>query len=550
MIEPTALPPPGIPDLLEPAPRLRVDRGALEQALTFAFASGVSGGLFTEALEGARVEPTWDPALFAKDVFLRELVARSFRVIVDGCDYVVSERYLTRLLAAPPTEIHVVRYRQAILRELSESAELRQQLERLYALLCRFRGALEGTTAGNKWDATRRQLDILALAKAIFDHLASSFEAAASGLARLRELGRAITASEPYRALRDLLDYDEHLATLTLKIRVGADGRVRGFDILSIQENTDNPFVASPARRVLSKVELFARGYRFGEDEVMGRLLDAVFEGIEDEIAKLPQLVGDIELYLGALGFRDRALAAGLEACLPELVSAEDGGRELAGLFNPLLLAHGVVPVPCDLRSDRYDTTTIITGPNSGGKTRLLQSLGLAQLLAQSGLFVPARRARLALVPALVMSLNEEARADQSEGRLGMELLRIRALFERLPPRAMVVLDELCSGTNPSEGEEIFELVVTLLAELRPQAWITTHFLTFAARLEREPSVTALRFLQVELDPGQLPTYQFTPGVATTSLAEHAARRLGVTREQLLGLVQESARRQAPPVED
>jgi DNA mismatch repair protein MutS2 len=208
-----------------------------------------------------------------------------------------------------------------------------------------------------------------------------------------------------------------------------------------------------------------------------------------------------------------------------------------------------VVPVPCDLRSDRHDTTTIITGPNSGGKTRLLQSLGLAQLLAQAGLFVPAERARMTLVPTLVMSLSEEARADQSEGRLGMELLRIRALFEKLPPRAMVVLDELCSGTNPSEGEEIFELVVTLLAELYPQAWITTHFLNFAARLEREHRVEALRFLQVELDPDQHPTYQFTRGVATTSLADHAARRLGVTREQLLGLVQESARRQGPASE-
>jgi DNA mismatch repair protein MutS2 len=549
MIEPTAPPPSCSPDLLNPVPTVRVDRAALRQALTFAFASGVSGGAFTEALDGARVEPTWDPALFAKDVFLRELVSRSFKVIVDGHDYVVSERYLTRLLAAPPTEAPVVHFRQAILRELSESAELRTQFERLYALLCRFRGALEGA-AGSKWDASRRQLDILALAKAIFDHLASSFEVASSGLARLRELGLAVGASEPYRALRDLLDYDEHLATLTVKIRVGADGRVRGFDILSLQENSDNPFVSSPARRVLAKVELFARGYRFGEDEVMGRLLDAVFEGIEDEIAKLPQLVGDMELYLGALGFRDRALAAGLEASLPELVDADDGERELIGLFNPLLLAHGIAAVPCDLSSDRYDTTTIITGPNSGGKTRLLQSLGMAQLLAQAGLFVPARRARLALVPALVMSLNEEARADQSEGRLGMELLRIRALFERLPPRAMVVLDELCSGTNPSEGEEIFELVVTLLAELRPQAWITTHFLTFAARLEREGHIRALRFLQVELDPSQRPTYQFTSGVATTSLAEHAARRLGVTREQLLDLVQDSARREAPPVED
>jgi DNA mismatch repair protein MutS2 len=116
--------------------------------------------------------------------------------------------------------------------------------------------------------------------------------------------------------------------------------------------------------------------------------------------------------------------------------------------------------------------------------------------------------------------------------------VRIRALFERLPPGAMVMLDELCSGTNPSEGEEIFELVVRMLSRLSPQAFITTHFLAFASRLERQGSIPDLRFLQVDLGANQEPTYQFEPGVAKTSLAGRAAARLGVTGEQLSSLVE------------
>jgi DNA mismatch repair protein MutS2 len=157
--------------------------------------------------------------------------------------------------------------------------------------------------------------------------------------------------------------------------------------------------------------------------------------------------------------------------------------------------------------------------------------------MAQSGLFVPARSGAIALAPGLVVSLIEETKADQAEGRLGTELLRIRQLFERLPPGAMVILDELCSGTNPSEGEEIFELVVRMLTRLAPQAFITTHFLTFASRLERERTIDDLRFLQVELGHEQQATYQFVPGVAQTSLAGHAAARLGVTRDQLMSLI-------------
>jgi DNA mismatch repair protein MutS2 len=195
-------------------------------------------------------------------------------------------------------------------------------------------------------------------------------------------------------------------------------------------------------------------------------------------------------------------------------------------------------PVPCDIDLDRHDAIVLVTGPNSGGKTRLLQTMALTQLLAQCGLFIPAEKGTIAPVPALVVSLIQETKADQAEGRLGMELVRIRELFEQLPPGAMVILDELCSGTNPSEGEEIFELVIRMLTRLRPQTFITTHFLAFAARLEAEKKIETLRFLQVVLGPSHEPTYQFAPGVAQTSLAGHAAARLGVTGDQLLALIE------------
>jgi DNA mismatch repair protein MutS2 len=367
--------------------------------------------------------------------------------------------------------------------------------------------------------------------------MAEGFASARSGLASLAAFGARVQQSEPYRSLADLLRYEGELATLNLEVSVGADGRIRGFRILSVKENAKNTFATSPLKRWLAKVELFVRGYKFGDGEVMARLIDAVYDGLADDLVPFVQLLGEIEFYLGALGFYDHARANGLAACLPTLVAPSEK-RALVGLFNPLLLAHGQKPVPCNVESDRHDTTMLLTGPNSGGKTRLLQSIGLSQLLAQSGLFVPAREARLALCPGLVVSLIQDTTADQTEGRLGMELVRIRSLFEKLPPGAMVILDELCSGTNPSEGEEIFELVIRMLTRLRPQAFITTHFLAFAARLEAERKIEELRFLQVALGPDQKATYQFAPGVARTSLAGHAAARLGVTGDQLMTLIE------------
>jgi DNA mismatch repair protein MutS2 len=528
-----------VPDLLHVEPIALADPEKTRLAIGLAFVGGGAGGLFDEVLDATPLAPsTWDPTLFGNDLFLSAFVAQCFSPRIAGRDVVVEGKRVVRLLGNPPADPAIVHFRRGIIDELARSTELRSALEKVYVMLADFRTALEGATGLGRWDANARQIELLKMFKDVVDLLAEGFSTARSGLARLAVFGRRVRDSEPYRSLSDLLRYEENLATLSLKVGVGADGRIRGFEIVSVEENAQNPFVSSTLRRWLVKVELFVRGFRFDDGEVMARLIDAVFDGVQDDVVAVVRMVAGIELYLGALGFRDRAIAAGLQVSLPTLVAA-DAARALGGLFNPLLLSMTDKKlVPCDIALDGNETTALITGPNSGGKTRLLQSLGLAQVLAQAGLFVPARLATMSLARGMVVSIVQETRANQSEGRLGTELVRIRALFERLKPGTVVILDELCSGTNPSEGEEIFELVVRMLRRLKPHAFLTTHFLAFAATLERERRIEGLRFLQVQLGPDQEPTYRFVDGVARTSLAGQTAARLGVTGEALLQLVE------------
>ncbi|MEO7329985.1 MAG: DNA mismatch repair protein, partial [Minicystis sp.] len=281
--------------LLDPVPRPDLDE--LRQSLSFAFSSGVSGGLFAQALDRAPLAPgTWNPKSFAPDLFLDELVARCFRVRVSGHEAVVSRGFILRILSHPPSDPAVGDLRRGILLELTTQPAFRKQLEQVYAASVRLRAALEGATVGKALDPVRRQLDILTMVKEIIDHLGSSFEGAQSGLGRLRDFGAGVRATEEYRSMADLLDYDENLATLKLAIRVGADGRVRGFDLLTLRERQDNPFALSPVRRWLAKIEMFLRGYRFGDGEVMARLLDAVFEGMENHVLAIVPLLGEMEV--------------------------------------------------------------------------------------------------------------------------------------------------------------------------------------------------------------------------------------------------------------
>jgi len=536
-----------IPDLLSHSPAVRLDAAALKQTLTFGFASGVPSTALAQHLESALPSSSWDPGSFVKELFLSELITGCCKVTIETRAHAIDRANLARILARPPSDQRDSEMRRGVLRDLSSSDALRRDFERIYVSLYQFRSLLEAPPLARRAAGNRRRLDILTGIKSAIDAMTESFDKSDSALGRLRQFGTELRATDSYRRLRDLLDYDENLSTLDVRVRVGFDGRVRGLEMLAVKENESNWFYASPVGRFFTKLGGLFRGYRFSEQELLARLIDGVYEGLESEIVQMFQLIGDMEFYLAALAFRDFANKAGLEVCLPELVLPAGGSggppaRTIRDLFNPLLLAQGIHVVPCDIVTERHDMTLIVTGPNSGGKTRLLQALALTQMLGQCGFFAPAREAQLAVAPGLFVSLIEEATADQSEGRLGMELIRIRSLFEKLRVGSMVVLDELCSGTNPSEGEEIFELVVTLLSELGPQAFITTHFLQMASRIAQKPPVPGLMFLQVELDKHQFPTYRFVPGVADTSLAHRTAARLGVTREELLALVEASKR--------
>ena len=545
---------PPVPDLLSLDTSLRIDAAALRQTLAFAFAAGVPAEAFDRAIGEARLPAsTWDRRHFERDLFLRDLVENKLPVRALGRTYQPCVAYLVRVLGAPPRDPAVAEVRRAVLRELVEKENLRAEMEAVYTQITQLRAQL---SASRYLSAYLRRLEILRAMHATFGLLARSFEGATSALGRVRELGRAVVEGDAYRRLDALLDHEAHLGTVDVRVRVGSDGEVRTFQVVSVRENKANPFYSSAIGRFFSRLFLFVRGYRMTGGEVAERLFEDVFTALEESTAALFQLLGDMELYLGVLGLRDAALAKGLPVCFPEITGegagagapeGERSGLEIRGLYNPLLLDAKTTPVPCDLAAGPEGTVVLVTGPNSGGKTRLLQAIAIAQMFAETGLFVPAKTARIPRVSGLFVSLVEDARADQPEGQLGMELLRIRRMFDELDVGSLVLLDELCSGTNPSEGEEIARLVISLLPELGATVFVTTHLLSFAARLaeEKEALGLPLEFLQVELDARERPTYGFSPGVARTSLAHKTAARLGVTREELTELIARK-RRTAP----
>ncbi|HUP22229.1 MAG TPA: DNA mismatch repair protein [Thermoanaerobaculia bacterium] len=521
-----------IPDLLHEQAHSGVDHQALLEVLGLAFLGRELGTQIHDALARATVpDSQWQPGLFASDIFLRRLIESSFTLQIGGRRYPVNHDFLFRSLAHAPTDLATIAMRQGVLRELDADEILRERTYALYREIFDLLSLMKTPGYHGAIELAAFHLDIFRQAKLVIDFMDESFAGAASALRRLHDSASAWRESEEYRTLVDLLELESSLARLGLQVTVGGDGRLRELTVHRVEEPSRNRFYRRPLRRLLDRWRLLYRGYPMSNRELMDRLVNDVFRQVSPALVPLVQVLGHLEVYLTARSFRDRATSLGLET---SLASFDEGAPlRLERLFNPLLLDQARPPVPCTIESRGTAPITLVTGPNSGGKTRLLQSIALAQLLGQSGLYAPCGAARLRVENGLFVSLVEEEGASQTEGRLGRELVRIRSLFEEMSRGSMVILDELCSGTNPSEGTEVFAMVLRLLRRVEPRAFATTHFLDFARTLRDQGAIHGLEFLQVEVDARLESTYQFEPGVAETSLAALTAERLGVTFERL-----------------
>lgn len=528
------------PDLLYSAALRGQEVPGLRQALTFGFERGVDEARLCRLALPPMGETYFKRAAFANDLFLEDLIRGTFPVICEGRALDRDHKAFLNLLVAPPKRHEDVAFRQGIFQELTDEPERRALVESAYKSILAFQEALCGSDHFSaKTVGVRRRIDILTSLRRSLDDLFAATSSSRSGLERIALWIEGFRSEDRYARLERLLDFEGGRSVLETRLQVGYDGGLRRFDVVKTTEMHVPPFPRNRLVKFFRRLFSLMKGYRFSEEDIMSHLLDQVFTGLEGEVIELLGLSVHLEFYLRGLAFREICEEKGLKVCLPELLAAdaERQPRRLIDLFNPWLVAGEGRVVPCSLEQREARVTTIVTGPNSGGKTRLMQSLAATQLLAQGGLFVPAAEAKLPAVEHLFLSLLEHAGASQSEGRLGLELMRIREVFESSGPSALVIMDELCSGTNPSEGERIFEMVLGLFEELEPQVLITTHFLDFAADLQKKNG-GSLEFLQVEISDRDVPTYQFKPGVAETSLARNTAARLGVTREELLGLIE------------
>ena len=235
----------------------------------------------------------------------------------------------------------------------------------------------------------------------------------------------------------------------------------------------------------------------------------------------------ELGYYVACVNLHDRVVEKPVPVTFPEPAPLDSVAFSCTDLRDVSLALQSDSPViGNDVEGDGKELV-IITGANSGGKSTFLRSVGAAQLMMQSGLFVTAREYRANVVTHLFTHFIREEDSSMQSGRFDEELGRMSAIADHLRPRCLVLFNESFAGTNELEGSEIARQIVRALLESTIKVFAVTHRFDFAQSFfERHADFTL--FLRADRLPDGARSYKLaTKRPLPTSFGEDLYYRLG-----------------------
>lgn len=274
------------------------------------------------------------------------------------------------------------------------------------------------------------------------------------------------------------------------------------------------------------------RELQLAEDREVRRVLTAISARVGAEADAIVRSVDAIARFDLALA---KAKYAHATRCVaPKMLAPQKGVEfvrtiQLVQARHPLLDPETVVPI--DVAFDEHTRIVVITGPNTGGKTVALKTIGLSAAMAQCGLHLPCEQAMLPVFEQIYADIGDEQSIEQSLSTYSSHLTNLRSFLEKVDGDSLVLLDELGAGTDPTEGAAIARAMLEYLLQTRAACVVATHY----PELKAWASLTeGAQNANMAFDYETLrPLYRLSMGLPGRSNAFAIAQRLGIPEEVL-----------------
>ena len=216
------------------------------------------------------------------------------------------------------------------------------------------------------------------------------------------------------------------------------------------------------------------------------------------------------------------------KAIIPKV--SRDGIIKLMNARHPLISDEKVVPISIEIDKDKYGI--ILTGPNTGGKTVALKTVGLFTLMVMAGIPVPCdEKSIISIFEEIKADIGDEQSIEQSLSTFSSHIMKIIDMMKTANERTLLLIDEIGAGTDPIEGAALAIAIINYLLGKKSKIIVTTHLTPLKLyAFEDDRLVNAA----VEFDIETLkPTYRIIMGIAGSSQALEIAKRLGIPNEVL-----------------
>jgi DNA mismatch repair protein MutS2 len=342
---------------------------------------------------------------------------------------------------------------------------------------------------------------------------------------------QAIVTSPRGRRIAQEPIVTEREGRYVIPVKVECRRQIRG--IVHDVSNTEATVFIEPWTTTETQNEL--RELVAGEKDEVERILktlSAEAGAFESEISRNIELVAELDLALAKARY-----ARDARATEPVMVAAVRGTREEAdepgGVLRLVEARHpllGKKAVPLSVQIGRDCSILVITGPNTGGKTVALKTMGLLSLMALAGLPIPAQaESRIPLFKGVYADIGDEQSIEQTLSTFSWHMGNIVHIINNATAQSLVLLDELGTNTDPGEGSALGRAILLHFLSQRTMTVATTHYTELKALAH---ATDGMQNAALDVDPVTMaPTYHLTVGIPGGSNALATASRLGLPEE-------------------